>query len=389
MKFSSFLILFLISIFTYSQEELKFVLFGGPDFSLLDAPAEDSTTVKPLVSPLFGAELRYPITSNSNLDFGTSYFLKSSIDIHYIKYHNHFASVYANYYYSITKGFGISFGPQYSILLKAQSVHGVNKTSLTGYQSYTSVNVGVNFRLQNHLNMGVIYEYPIDNPKLASWPSIRIKLSLIIDNDLMGIDRKKQKYKSSQIKYRKLKKSALLVRLRGYQKQINVFAERGDTSMVRLMMQKRVTLNRSIMNAFASEFDFCPVYFFYNYDTKKIKSKDFKSVFINKNLAIDSTILFDLDTFLIGELGYNLIGDTSQIFGSGDVYKNGFNSADGYARASTTDSDISHYGFYIRDQDFSYIDRPFPNFISGKFLFFKISHTAIIRKLNDRLKNFK
>jgi hypothetical protein len=105
MKFSSFLILFLISIFTYSQEELKFVLFGGPDFSLLDAPAEDSTTVKPLVSPFFGAELRYPITSNSNLDFGTSYFLKSSIDIHYIKYHNHFASVYANYYYSITKGF--------------------------------------------------------------------------------------------------------------------------------------------------------------------------------------------------------------------------------------------------------------------------------------------
>ena len=177
---------------------------------------------------------------------------------------------------------------------------------------------------------------------------------------------KKQKIEYTQGKIHELRNTALLVRLRGYQKQISAFEKQENASMVKLMKSKRDELNQSIIEAFNSEFDFCKVYFFYNYDTQKIKNKDFENVLVNKDLKIDDSIEFDLDDFLIGEIGY------------------AFHELD----TITTSTDFSNYGFHIRNQDFQMVLKPFPGFTSGYFAFVKRSKKRIIRKANTRLHNY-
>ena len=388
MKNIIFFITVIISIIGYSQEDIKVGLFGGPDFSLLKPPAQDSIESKSVISPFFGVEMFYPIGENSSFHLGGFYSVKSSIDYHYIKYYNYFFSVFSNYNYHFSKDFGLVLGPQYSLLLKAQSAHGSEKASLGGYQSYMSINAGINFRLQSHLTMDLLYEYPINNPYLANWPSIKLKLSLIVDKTLFKRDQKKAQQVYSNVKRKELKRSALLVSLRGYKRQIEAYKKNGDNSMVMLLTQKRDSANQSIMNAFATEFDYCPVYFFYNYDAKKIKHRNFKGIFLNRDLEKDSTIIFSKDTFLIGEMGYN-ITELKETYGYTDVYKNGFNLAEGYAKSSTIESDISHYGFYIRNQDLTIIDKPFPSFVSRRVFIFKRTNRVIIRQLNEKLKNYQ
>jgi len=388
MKIFSISLLLLISIFSFSQDNFKFALYGGPDFSLLESPA-DSITVESLVTPFFGLEFLYPMSGNNHIRFGASYFLKGSKNNRNgIKYKNTFASVYANYHLGLSDNVFLTFGPQYSFLLNAYTLNGSVKEDMSDYQSYMSINGGIDIQLQSHLNLGVIYEYPINNNKLSAWPSIKVKASIIIDNDLFKVKEKKSKKTYSENKLKELKRTALLVSLRGYKRQLDALRKVGDTTRFKLVEQKRDNLNRSIMDAFAKEFDFCPVYFFYNYDTRKIKDREFNNVFLAYDLKIDSTIQFNLDTFLIGELGYT-VTDTSVTTNHSVVYKNGFNMADGYAESETIESDISHYGFYIRNQDFSFIGKPFPSFISGYVLFVRRSNEGVIRRLNNSLKGIK
>lgn len=386
MKTYSLIFLFALSIFAFAQDDLRVGLYGGPDFSLL-APPADSILVESMITPFFGLEMLYPLQKNNHIRFGGFYSMKSSKSLNNIKYRNNFISVYANYHYNISKSFFLTIGPQYSVLLSANSLNGAIKESIPGYDSYMSVNAGIDFQLQSHLNLGVIYEYPITNSKLATWPSIKVKLSLIIDKQLFKIDKKVSNKEYSKVKLQELKRTALLVRLRGYKKQIDAYSERGDTAMVKLMKQKRDEHNQSIIDAFATEFDFCPVYFFYNFDTKKIKDKDFKNVFVNKSLEIDGTIEFDLDTFLIGELGYTLT-DTMLSPSHVDRYKNRHNMSEGYVSYDQVESDIGHYGFNIRNQDFVFLDKPFPGFISGYFAFLRRSDDVVIKKLNIELYKF-
>ena len=144
-----------------------------------------------------------------------------------------------------------------------------------------------------------------------------------------------------------------------------------------------------IINAFNNKFDFCPVYFFYNYDTKKIKHKDFKNVFINKNLEIDSSVIFKLDTFLIGEIGYNFQElDTISTTRYRVVYH------DQAGKVTTdplygTSTDFSNYGFSIRNQEGVLIQKPFPGFTSGYFAFVKRDPKSIVIKLNHKLHRYR
>ena len=206
---------------------------------------------------------------------------------------------------------------------------------------------------------------------------------------------KKKKTEYTQAKIHELKNTALLVRLRGYKKQIAAFEEQGNASMVKLMKSKRDELNKSIVDAFASEFDFCPVYFFYNYDTQKIKDKDFENVFVNKNLKIDSSIEIKFENFLIGEIGYAFheLDTITNI----DVHPNSkieSNKRDEGNRVAmnlpvhSTSTDFVNYGFHIRNQEFLIIQKPFPGFTSGYFAFVKRSNKVVIRKTNIRLHSY-
>lgn len=362
MRLQIYIILFISTIsISLAQTDLKVSLFGGPDFSLLQPPS-DSIDVDFATTVFGGVELLYPISDKNHIRFGSSVFNKRSTTSDQLQFNNTFVSVFANYHFRLTKHIYFFGGPQYSILLQSNTVHGTIKEDISGYDSYMSVNAGVDFQLQSRLNLGVIYEYPINNPKLATWPSLKVKLSFTIDKELFKIKEKKRRRAYSEVKLQELKKTALLVRLRGYKNQISSLEEKGDTLRVKLIKQKRDEQNRSVVNAFSSDFDYCPVYFFYNYDTKKIKNKDFKNVLLNKNLEIDSSIVFNLDTFLVGELDYTKLDSTT---------------------------DFSNYGFSIKDQNFEVLPKPFPRFVSGYVAFIRKSPRAIIGKLNDMLYDSK
>ena len=199
---------------------------------------------------------------------------------------------------------------------------------------------------------------------------------------------RKSRREESKIQIQVLKNTGLLVRLKSYKKQLDHLTDEKYASRKDAIIKHRDEENMEIINAFNNEFDFCPVYFFYNSDTKKIIEKDFKNVFINKDLAKDPNITFALDTFLIGELGY-VVTDSTTTYGSTAGYKNGINNADGYAQSATTSSDFSNYGFNIRTQNFILINRPFPRFTSGYFAFVKRSPKTIIKRVNRDLHRYK
>ena len=375
-----FSILFILSFhLSWSQNDIKGGIFAGPDFSSLQPPS-DSILTSPLVSPFFGAEIIYPIAEHHQISFGSSAFIKASKDNHQVKYKNYFGSLYADYSLNISENIFLSAGPQYSFLLSSTKINGSVRNTMLHYpSSYFSINAGIHLELQSHLNLAFIYEYPINNPKIDHWPSIKLKLSLLIDGDLLKKNDKKSNQEFSKQQVKTLKTTALLVRLRGYKKQIAIFEEQGDTAMVRLIKQKRDIQNLSLIEAFAFKFDFCPVYFFYNYDSRKIKNREFEGVFLNSNLQKDSTIRFELDTFLIGELGYAFEGvDENTVLDDKNTIR---------SRNNTT-SDFSNYGFNIRNHDFYIIPKPFPNFVSGYFAIFKKSDKAIIERVNQELHKY-
>ena len=390
-----FLIIFtfiLLSLNSFSQssqlEDLKIVIFGGPDYSQLKAP-HDSISSEALIVPFFGLETLIPLKNAAHLRIGSSIFRKRSLNTkNNIKYTNDFVSIYGSYYYPISESIHLFAGPQYSILLNSYALNGVVEEDMSGYNSYASVNIGIDLQLQSHLNLGIAYEIPINNPKLEIWPSLKVKLSILIDKELFGVDKKRNNRVESSNQVQELNNTALLVRLKSYKKQLDLLTDDKYKSRKEAIIKHRDEENQEIMDAFNDKFHFCPVYFFYNSDSKKVLEKEFDGVFINSELKKDPNIIFSLDTFLVGELGYATT-DSSIFYGSGDVYKNGVNEADGYSKSGTKSSDFDNYGFSIRNQEFTIIQKPFPGFTSGYYAFIKRKPDAIVEKLNKDLYKYK
>ena len=392
MRFLIFFTFTLLSLNSFAQlsqlEDVKMVIFGGPDYSLLKAP-HDSISSEALIVPFFGLETLIPLENTSHLRIGTSLFQKRSLNtLNKVKYNNDFISIYGTYYYPISSSVHLFAGPQYSILLNFYALNGAVKEDMPNYNSYASVNIGIDLKLQSHLNLGIAYEIPINNPKLEIWPSLKVKLSILIDKELFGVDKKREKRKESTNQVQELNNTALLVRLKSYKKQLDLLTDDKYKSRKEAIIKHRDEENQEIIDAFDKAFDFCPVYFFYNSDSKKVLEKDFKNLFLNHELKKDPNITFSLDTFLIGEFGY-AVTDSSVTFGTGDVYKNGVNNADGYSNSAITSSDFENYGFSIKNQEFKLIQKPFPGFTSGYFAFVKREPKAIAEKLNRNLHKYK
>lgn len=383
-----FLIVFFVIVanISWAQTDFKIEVFGGADNSLLK-PLESGKEFEPVATGYFGLNYIFEFKDESDLRFGSFVGRKRSLDENTLKYNNTFVSLFANYYIPLSSKLKFSLGPQYSVLVNSYTENGAVEKPMDGYNSYLALNAGLEYELQKNLNIGIIYEAPIANPQLASWPSFKVKLGITIDENLFKKDQRVTRHKKSDVKINELRNAAMLVSLRSYKKQIEAYREKGNEKMAQHIEFKRDELNRSIVDAFVSEFDFCPVYFFYNSDSKKIKERNFENVFVNLDLKVDSLIEFDLETFMIGSLGFS-VTDTNVSYSYVDVYKNGYNNAAGYARSSMVESDISHYGFSIMDKDFNYIEKPFPRFVNGYFLVVRKSIPKIVIKVNEKLYKF-
>ncbi|MFT4602356.1 MAG: hypothetical protein ACI857_002542 [Arenicella sp.] len=111
-----------------------------------------------------------------------------------------------------------------------------------------------------------------------------------------------------------LKKGALFVRIRTKNKEVEYLRKYGREKEALKIETERAKLNSNIIRAFTSNFDFCPVYFFYSEDSKNIRLRQFDKVqFIDSTLKHNPSIQPTADCFFTAELG-TVQADTAKFF---------------------------------------------------------------------------
>lgn len=101
-----------------------------------------------------------------------------------------------------------------------------------------------------------------------------------------------------------LKTGALLVRLQTRENTIQRMIDFGERRKAEAVRAEQRNKNLEIVRAFTSDFDFCPVYFFYSNDSKWIVTQQFDSIaFLDTNLTPSSAIKMEHANFLTAEYG--------------------------------------------------------------------------------------
>lgn len=185
-----------------------------------------------------------------------------------------------------------------------------------------------------------------------------------------------------------LKNSVLLVRLKTGKNTIEAMLKAGQNQMAENRQQHIDSENSRIVKAFRTEFDFCPVYFFYSDDSKFIAEHKFdRVVFLNDSLQPDKNINITSKKFYTAEFG-NVSSDTVGYYSHSTYEPNG-NFSQGpvyvYYGGGTTDAK----GLIIKDELFYQLRRPFPFFVKNPF-FRKKQKTEIfvVRQMNNQLWEF-
>ncbi len=377
-----------------AQNNISLDIKGGIDYSKL-LPINDSLEVEPRTSPYFGLSANFPTDNNHEFQTGIVYQMKASMDEMHIKYRSIGLGLFGKYQYCLLNRIWLNVGAQYTIPIKSyallpiyhQYLRGAKEVKIKKYASYFSLSVGFKVQLNKRLFFDMAYEYPVNNPYLSKFPSIKAGISIRIDKNDFKFEKQKVKKEQSKALIKQFKKTALLVSLPSYKHQINQYKKNGNTKVAKRIINKRDERNRTLMEAFRKHFDFCPVYFFYNDDTEKVRAKDLNGIFVNSDLEKDPSIQLDDSLFLVGKLGYSVLHQSDNKSYT-DVYKNGYNLAEGYTQSGVKDSDYSNYGFTMVNQDFKLMPKPFPSHTRGYFLFMKLSEDKIVTKLNQNLHRF-
>jgi len=352
---------FLVLIgFSQTTSPTTIDIVGGPDFNKLNAENDSVIIKKAAVTPFIGLQLHIPIKEKQLFKLGAIYSIKGSQTNNRIDYRNSYLGLFIHYQYFISPDFSINIGPQYSILLRSNKINGDNKTKTTAYNNFLSGEIGFDYRLQKNVRLGLHYEYPYNTNKHNIWPNLKLKLSISINEDIFKKEKKIARKKIAYKKIKSLRKNVLLVKLRSYKRQIMLAEKNNNTELKNKIISRRDSENKRIINAFNKNFKFCPVYFFYSYDIKKVLNNDFNNVFLNTNLQKDTSIHFSSKEYFIAEFG-ELSSDKNN------------------------STDFSNYGLHIRDEKLNVIPKPFPSFISGYFAFAKRDYNDMVKILDQRL----
>lgn len=180
------------------------------------------------------------------------------------------------------------------------------------------------------------------------------------------------------------KNGVVLVRLHEQEKKINHLRKTGNRRLAQKIEDKQKNLNQELVNAFIENFTFCPVYFFYAKDSKKILNQEFEGIFLNKDLAVDSSVNMTNENFAIAELSWTT-PDTIQHFSETYTQKD---STGNYVRRKRyyTGSDISFEALLLRDNNFAQFHKPFPAYVKKYVGGVERSSNSMVQILNKGLE---
>jgi len=177
-------------------------------------------------------------------------------------------------------------------------------------------------------------------------------LFLIFNNSFTFAQKKRDEARENILM---LKNGALFVRLKTASLKINALKEKGLTKEAEVLRINQEKDNTAIIEAFKTNFAFCPVYFFYSNYSAEITSGNFKGLLMNVNAKTDST--FNSSNYLIGE----------------------------FDQSATTQLSA----FFIKDKNYVPLRSPFPFLIKqNQGLTTARSNDAIVSLLNKKLLEF-
>ncbi|MBL4593567.1 MAG: hypothetical protein JKX68_07110 [Flavobacteriales bacterium] len=180
-----------------------------------------------------------------------------------------------------------------------------------------------------------------------------------------------------------LKNGVLIVRLSTKKKSIAAMRKANKNKLADKTESKLHTRNQHIINAFRTNFNFCPVYFFYSDYSKHIKNNQLDSVvFLNDSLQLDFNIKINAKKFLTAELG--ITEPDNKKYSSTTGIEKGEKTTTYYGGSGVTIT-----GLIMKDQQFEQLRKPFPYYIR-EFVglpFHRAIHKMVI-KMNNDLKRF-
>lgn len=180
-----------------------------------------------------------------------------------------------------------------------------------------------------------------------------------------------------------LKSGVLLVRLSEKKNTINAMKKVGKDKLAAKTEYKQRERNLAIVAAFSSNFDFCPVYFFFSDDSKYIRKKQLDSiVFLNEQLQHDSSITVNATTFFTAVLGVTEPDTTN--YSKHTYFEKGEQSTTYYGAG-----EIAVSALIIKDDQIYQLGKPFPYYVREfKGLPFHRAIFRMVQKMNENLLAF-
>ena len=207
-----------------------------------------------------------------------------------------------------------------------------------------------------------------------------------IDEPDNPITRKERK-KNSEDYIVDLKNGALLVRLHD-RKQLRVLIEKGIAEEKALrILKEQESKNQALIDAFHSQFSFCPFYFFYTSETGYVKRREFDKVnFINREMEIDSSIHFNYERYLIAEIT-SLENDTLRYRPQVEYVEteNGLERRSEYRPLANND----YEALVMRSPEFVQLYRPFPFHVrTYSSLPLERNYYNVVHLMNKQLRRY-
>lgn len=182
----------------------------------------------------------------------------------------------------------------------------------------------------------------------------------------------------------------LLVKLSTYQAKINAMETAGRYEEAKKFQSGIIKMNDDLVKAFADNFKFCPVYFFFSENADEIKNKKFEGVVLDASLKALEAKLITGKNFFIAEIG-KTESDTTLL---NDHLNYHYKDSAGMQTGKTyyQGSNISYLALLIRSDQFIQLQKPFPAYIKFKSydqvpVKTEKINTAVI-KLNKELSAF-
>lgn len=146
---------------------------------------------------------------------------------------------------------------------------------------------------------------------------------------------------------------ALLVQLPTYENRMEYFRKSNNKSSISLLKKDADSMVSKIVADFNDNFNYCPVYYFYDRDLEKVKSKNFIGILLNDKLQpINNTVINQSDTnYFIVNFGHV-------------VETNNADNAEGTASAGQTVSS-SKQKLQVYNHLYHKIRKPLPNGVNN------------------------